>query len=137
MSRVGKQPITIPQGVTITADDAWITVKGSKGELKQFTMPGIEVKVDGDQLVVTRASEEKMHKSKHGLMRTLIANMITGVTDGFEKKLEVNGVGFKINMQGKTLNMALGFSHDVNYTCLLYTSPSPRDRTRSRMPSSA
>lgn len=115
MSRVGKQPIAVPAGVTITAEDAWITVSGPKGELKQFTMPGINVVQEESTVTVTRDSDSKIHRSKHGLMRTLIANMITGVTEGFVKNLEVNGVGFKVNMQGSTLNMSLGFSHDINY----------------------
>ena len=116
MSRIGKLPIEIPAGVTITVDNDFITVKGPKGELKQFTMPGINVKVDsGDKVIVTRETEEREHRSKHGLMRTLIANMITGVTKGFEKKLEVTGVGFRVNLAGNVLKMSLGFSHEVQY----------------------
>lgn len=115
MSRIGKQPIAIPAGVTITVDDNAITVKGPKGELSQFTMPGIDVKVEGDVVNVTRQTEEKVHRSKHGLMRTLVANMITGVTEGFQKKLIVTGVGFRVNLAGNTLKMFLGFSHEVEY----------------------
>ncbi len=115
MSRIGKLPIKIPSGVTITVDDDFVTVTGSKGTLKQFTMPGIIAKVDGDTLTVTRASDEREHKSKHGLMRTLIQNMVTGVTEGFKKQLEINGVGFRAAVQGTTLKMQLGFSHDVIY----------------------
>lgn len=116
MSRIGKLPIEIPAGVTITVDNDFITVKGPKGELKQFTMPGINVKVDdGNKVIVTRETEEREHRSKHGLMRTLIANMITGVTKGFEKKLEVTGVGFRVNLAGNVLKMSLGFSHEVQY----------------------
>lgn len=115
MSRIGKQPIAIPAGVTITVDDNAITVKGPKGELSQFTMPGIDVKVDGDVVNVTRQTDEKEHRSKHGLMRTLVANMVTGVTEGFEKKLVVSGVGFRVNLAGNTLKMFLGFSHEVEY----------------------
>jgi large subunit ribosomal protein L6 len=116
MSRIGKQPIAIPAGVTITVDNDAITVKGPKGELSQFTMPGITVAVDGDQVVVTRVDDEKVHRSKHGLMRTLVANMVTGVTQGFEKKLVVTGVGFRVSLSGNTLKMFLGFSHEVEYT---------------------
>ncbi|MCA9345894.1 50S ribosomal protein L6 [Candidatus Saccharibacteria bacterium] len=116
MSRIGKLPIEIPAGVTITVDNDFITVKGPKGELKQFTMPGINVKVDdGNKVIVTRETEEREHRSKHGLMRTLIANMVTGVTKGFEKKLEVTGVGFRVNLAGNVLKMSLGFSHEVQY----------------------
>lgn len=115
MSRVGKQPIAIPSGVTITASDTEISVTGPKGSLTQFGMPGIKVTVDGDTVSVTRESDIKEHKSKHGLMRTLVANMIQGVTDGFEKKLELNGVGYRVNVQGPTLVLTVGFSHDVNY----------------------
>ncbi len=115
MSRIGKQPIAIPAGVTITVDDKSITVKGPKGELSQFTMPGVVVKVDGDTLNVTRISEEREHRSKHGLMRTLINNMVIGVTQGFEKKLEVTGVGYRVALAGAGLKLNLGFSHDVNF----------------------
>lgn len=115
MSRIGKQPIAIPAGVTITVDDTAITVKGPKGELSQFTMPGIDVKVEGETVNVTRQSDAREHRSKHGLMRTLIANMVTGVTQGFEKKLVISGVGFRVNLAGNTLKMFLGFSHEVEY----------------------
>jgi large subunit ribosomal protein L6 len=115
MSRIGKQPITIPAGVTITVDEQAIMVKGPKGELSQFMMPGINVKVEADTVTVTRESDEKVHRSKHGLMRTLVNNMIVGVTQGFEKKLEITGVGFRVALAGTTLKMNLGFSHDVIY----------------------
>lgn len=115
MSRIGKQPISIPSGVTITVDEDFVAVKGPKGELKQFTMPGIFVEQKDDKLLVTRASEEKVHRSKHGLMRTLIANMVTGVTETFSKKLVVSGVGFKVALSGNTLKLDLGFSHQIEY----------------------
>lgn len=115
MSRVGKQPIAKPSGVTITLDQDFITVNGPKGELKQFTMPGIEVKDEGETISVTRVSDEAEFRAKHGLMRTLIQNMVTGVTEGFEKKLEVNGVGFRVNLAGGDIKMNLGFSHEVTY----------------------
>lgn len=113
MSRIGKQPITVPAGVTITVDNNAVVVKGPKGELSQFMMPGINVTVDGSTVTVTRESDEKVHRSKHGLMRTLINNMIVGVTAGFEKKLEINGVGFRVALAGTGLKLNLGFSHDV------------------------
>ncbi len=115
MSRIGKLPIDIPSGVTITVDPEWITVSGSKGTLKQFTMPGVTVKQQDNQIVVTRDNDEPVNRSKHGLMRTLINNMVVGVSQGFEKKLEINGVGFRVAMAGNGLKLNLGFSHDVNY----------------------
>lgn len=115
MSRVGKLPIQIPSGVTITVDPDFITVAGSKGTLKQFTMDGIVVKQEGDQLIVTRANDEPKNRARHGLMRALINNMVVGVTQGFTKKLEINGVGFRVAQSGSELKFNLGFSHDVFY----------------------
>ena len=115
MCRIGKQPIAIPSGVTITVDSDLITVTGSKGSLSQFTMPGINVVVDGDTINVTRDSDAQEHRAKHGLMRTLVSNMIVGVTSGFEKKLEINGVGYRVALVGTDLKMNLGFSHEVVY----------------------
>lgn len=115
MSRVGKQPIALPSGVTITVDANEITVAGSKGTLKQFTMPGITVKQEGDQVLVTRVDDEAMHRAKHGLMRSLVNNMVVGVSNGFSKKLEINGVGYRVAAQGTDLKLNLGFSHDVIY----------------------
>jgi len=115
MSRIGKQPIKIPSGVTITVDPDFVTVAGSKGTLKQFTMPGVTVAVDGDTATVTRADDEAEHRAKHGLMRTLVNNMVVGVSQGFNKQLEINGVGYRVAMQGTDLKFNLGFSHDVIY----------------------
>lgn len=115
MSRVGKLPISVPSGVTITLDDQEITVAGGKGTLKQFTMPGITVKQEGDQLVVSRINDEPQHRAKHGLMRALLNNMVNGVSEGFSKKLEINGVGYRVAQQGADLKLNLGFSHDVIY----------------------
>jgi large subunit ribosomal protein L6 len=115
MSRVGKLPIQIPSGVTITVDPDFITVAGSKGTLKQFTMEGITVKQEGGELIVTRANDEPKIRAKHGLMRALINNMVIGVSQGFSKKLEINGVGFRVAQQGSDLKFNLGFSHDVIY----------------------
>jgi large subunit ribosomal protein L6 len=115
MSRIGKQPIALPSGVTITVDPDNITVAGSKGTLTQFTMPGITVKQDESQIVVTRINDEAPNRAKHGLMRSLVNNMVQGVTQGFSKKLEINGVGFKVALQGSDLKLNLGFSHDVIY----------------------
>ena len=113
MSRVGKSPITVPSGVSVTIADDAITVSGSKGTLSQFTMPDITVKQEGEQLVVTRANDEPKVRAKHGLMRALINNMVVGVDKGFSKKLEINGVGFRVAQQGTDLKFNLGFSHDV------------------------
>ncbi len=113
MSRIGKQPIAIPSGVTITVDPDFVTVAGSKGTLKQFTMPGVTVKVEDGTAVVTRDNDEQANRAKHGLMRTLVSNMVTGVSQGFSKKLEITGVGYRVNMQGSDLKFNLGFSHDV------------------------
>jgi large subunit ribosomal protein L6 len=115
MSRIGKQPIDLPSGVTITVDPDWITVAGSKGTLKQFTMPGVTVEQEDNQIVVTRENDEPTNRSKHGLMRSLVANMIEGVSKGFEKKLELNGVGFRVALAGNGLKFNIGFSHEVNY----------------------
>ena len=116
MSRIGKLPIQVPSGVTITIDPDTITVAGSKGTLKQFTMPGVTVKQDEGQIVVTRENDEPKNRSKHGLMRSLVANMVTGVSTGFSKQLEINGVGFRVALAGNALKMNLGFSHEVVYT---------------------
>lgn len=115
MSRVGKLPIAIPSGVTITVDDSEITVAGSKGTLKQFTMPGITVKQEGEKVLVARSNDEPKNRAKHGLMRALLNNMVQGVSHGFSKKLEINGVGYRVQLQGADLKLNLGFSHDVIY----------------------
>jgi large subunit ribosomal protein L6 len=115
MSRVGKLPIGIPSGVTITIDPDTITVAGSKGTLTQFTMPGITVAQEGSDVIVTRANDEPKIRAKHGLMRALLNNMVTGVSAGFSKQLEINGVGFRVALAGSDLKMQLGFSHEVVY----------------------
>lgn len=115
MSRVGKLPVKVPSGVTVELGADQIIVKGPKGELTQFTMPGIKVSQEGDEILVTRVKDDPKVRSKHGLMRALLQNMITGVSKGFEKKLEVNGVGFRVNLAGADLKMNLGYSHEVVY----------------------
>jgi large subunit ribosomal protein L6 len=115
MSRIGKQPIDLPGGVTITVDDSKITVSGSKGTLEQFTMPGVNVAQLDNQVVVTRENDEAANRARHGLMRSLVNNMVQGVSQGFEKKLEINGVGYRVAQQGAGLKFNLGFSHDVIY----------------------
>jgi large subunit ribosomal protein L6 len=115
MSRIGRSPIQIPSGVSITIEPELIKVAGTKGNLEQFTMPNITVAQEGDQLMVTRKDDEPMNRSKHGLMRSLVNNMVEGVSKGFEKKLEINGVGYRVALAGTDLRMNLGFSHEVTY----------------------
>ena len=115
MSRIGKLPIDVPAGVTITVDSDVISVKGPKGELTVPHLSDVTVSLDGSQAIVTRKDDERVAKAQHGLQRALLFNAVTGVTKGFEKKLEVNGVGFRVAMSGDTLEMALGFSHPVKY----------------------
>jgi large subunit ribosomal protein L6 len=115
MSRIGKQPIDLPSGVTITVDDKKITISGTKGTLEQFTIPGVKVAQQENQIVVTRANDEAANRARHGLMRSLVNNMVQGVSQGFEKKLEINGVGYRVAQQGADLKFNLGFSHDVIY----------------------
>lgn len=113
MSRIGKLPIQIPSGVTITVDPDFITVAGTKGTLKQFTMPGVTVTVEDGSAIVTRANDDAENRAKHGLMRALVFNMVQGVSQGFSKQLEINGVGYRVAAQGTDLKFNLGFSHDV------------------------
>ncbi|MCA9338962.1 50S ribosomal protein L6 [Candidatus Saccharibacteria bacterium] len=115
MSRIGKLPIEIPSGVTITVDQGMVKVQGPKGELSQEVLPEVTIKIEDNQLTVSRKSDEKLARAQHGLMRSLINNMVVGVTKGFEKKLEVNGVGFRVKGGGQQLEMSLGFSHPVKY----------------------
>ncbi|MFK7972720.1 MAG: 50S ribosomal protein L6 [Bacteroidia bacterium] len=115
MSRIGKNPISIPSGVTINVDNSnVVTVKGPKGELKQAIDPDLAVNIEDGTLTVARPSEQKRHKAAHGLYRTLINNMVTGVSEGYEKKMEVVGVGYRAEAKGKSkLELALGFSHPI------------------------
>lgn len=113
MSRIGRKPITIPAGVTVKNEDGLVTVKGPKGELKQQIHHDITVEIDGAVINVTRPSDDKDHRALHGLSRTLIANMIEGVTNGFKKELDVNGVGYRAQKQGKELVLNIGYSHLV------------------------
>ena len=115
MSRIGKMPIAIPAGVTIDiAENNTITVKGPKGTLTRALSPEMEIKVEGTEIIVNRPNELKRSKSLHGLTRTLINNMVIGVTSGYEKSLEINGVGYKAAKEGKKLVLSLGYSHPVN-----------------------
>ena len=113
MSRIGRKPINIPAGVTVKMNDGVITVKGAKGTLTQKIHPNMTVSIGADVVHVTRPDDEKENRALHGLTRTLIANMILGVTEGFKKELDVNGVGYRVQKQGKNLVMNLGYSHQV------------------------
>ena len=115
MSRIGKLPVSIPSGVTITVGEAEITVQGSKGTLTVPKLPAVSVAAGDSEIRVTRGDDQKISKSQHGLQRALLQNAVTGVISGFEKKLEVNGVGFRVNGGGNQIDMTLGFSHPVVY----------------------
>lgn len=112
MSRIGKSPIVIPAGVTVEVKDSNITVKGKRGQLVQ-EFSDVTVKVEGDQVLVERSSDHKDHRAKHGLFRSLINNMIVGVSEGFTKELELVGVGYRASNQGQKLDLALGYSHNI------------------------
>ena len=113
MSRIGNKPIAIPAGVDVKIDGTVVTVKGPKGELKNSFNAAINIAIENNEILVTRPSDNKEHRSLHGLTRTLIANMVEGVTNGYKKQLEVNGVGYRAQKQGKDLVMNLGYSHQV------------------------
>ncbi|HEY3874859.1 MAG TPA: 50S ribosomal protein L6 [Candidatus Kapabacteria bacterium] len=115
MSRIGKKVITVPKGVTVTSKDGLLTVKGPKGQLEQHITPEIGVKVEGDTLSFTRSSDEARHRALHGLTRALANNMVVGVTNGYQKKLELVGVGYKAEKRGKWVQFALGFSHPIAF----------------------
>jgi large subunit ribosomal protein L6 len=116
MSRIGKMPIKLPQGVTLTVKpDNSVTVKGPKGELSQAIDPDIKVEISDGEVVLTRPTEQKRHKSLHGLYRSLINNMVHGVSDGYKIEMEVVGVGYKAEAKGQILEMSLGYSHDIHF----------------------
>jgi large subunit ribosomal protein L6 len=128
MSRIGKLPITVPTGVTVTVNENTVKVKGPKGELSHTLPGGITVEKNDSTLNVTRASEETNHKSLHGLTRSLIANMVEGVTKGYQKQLEITGVGFKAEVRPYGLQLSLGFSHTIEYkapTGIKLSAPAP------------
>ena len=113
MSRIGRKPIPVPAGVEVKVENHTVTVKGPKGTLECAYHRDMDVQLEGGEIVVKRPDDEKLHKSLHGLTRTLIANMVEGVTNGFKKELEINGVGYRAAKQGKDLVMNLGYSHQV------------------------
>jgi large subunit ribosomal protein L6 len=128
MSRIGKKPVSVPKGVTITQNGNSITVKGPRGELTRTLPADMHVAVTAEEITVTRPSEEQRHKALHGLTRTLIANMVDGVTKGFTKTLEIIGVGYKAEVRPYGLQMALGYSHPIEVRApagIKLTAPNP------------
>jgi large subunit ribosomal protein L6 len=115
MSRIGKKPVAVPNGVTVTIDGQTVKVKGPKGELQTQLVDLVDVKLEDGQVVVSPVDQTKPARSAWGMSRTLVANLITGVTDGFTRKLEINGVGYRAAVQGQGLQLNLGYSHDVVY----------------------
>jgi len=113
MSRIGRQPISVPAGVSVAIAPGLVTVNGPKGELSERVNRDMTVTQDGDTITVTRPTDRGPHRELHGLTRTLIANMVQGVTDGYEKKLEIQGVGYRAMLRGRDLELALGYSHPV------------------------
>jgi large subunit ribosomal protein L6 len=128
MSRIGKLPIGVPKGVTVAIDGRTVKVKGPKGELTRTFADGISIGQDGDTLNVKRASDEPNHRALHGLSRSLLANMVEGVTKGYQKTLEITGVGYKAEVKPFGLQLALGFSHTIQYKApagVKLTAPQP------------
>ena len=128
MSRIGNKPITVPAGVEVKIDGQHISVKGPKGTLERDVNPEITMKLDGDTLTLARSGEDRKNKSLHGLMRTLINNMITGVQNEYTKELQINGVGYRVQKQGNNLNLSLGYSHPVIYNApegITFDVPNP------------
>jgi ribosomal protein L6, bacterial type len=113
MSRIGKLPISLPKGVSITVKDNVVTVKGAKGELSQEIDPNISVSVEGAECTITRPNDEKQNRAFHGLYRSLINNMVVGVSEGYSKTLELVGVGYRVSNQGQVLEFALGYTHNI------------------------
>ena len=116
MSRIGKQPVTLPEAVEVTLKGSELAVKGPKGVLAMNVHPDMALEVEGRGLVVKRPSDARRHRALHGMTRSLVQNLVTGVSIGFEKALQIEGVGYRAQLQGKTLTMSLGFSHPVEYT---------------------
>ncbi|HJZ86871.1 MAG TPA: 50S ribosomal protein L6 [Polyangia bacterium] len=115
MSRIGKKPVLIPKGVTVSVKDSKVAVKGPKGELARAMPKDITVKVEGDKVVATRQDDSRPSRARHGLVRALINNMVHGVTQGFSRELEINGVGYKAEVKGKAVLFTLGYSHTIDF----------------------
>jgi len=115
MSRIGKKPVEVPAGVVIKLDNNSLSVKGPKGELNRDLHPKMLIRQDGNTIVVERPSDHRLYRSLHGLTRTLVSNMVVGVTNGFERVLEINGVGYKAEVRGDVLVLNMGYSHPVNF----------------------
>ncbi len=113
MSRIGKKPIPLPKGVEIKIEGSLVTVKGPKGQLSQDIYPELKLEVGSDEILVTRPNENRTSRAQHGLARTLVANMVTGVTDGFKRSLQIIGIGYRVQAEGQGLELALGYSHPV------------------------
>ncbi|HAL00395.1 50S ribosomal protein L6 [Exiguobacterium indicum] len=116
MSRIGKKPVVIPAGVTVTVENNTVTVKGPKGELSREFSPAMAINVEGNELTVTRPNDEKANRTIHGTTRALIANMVEGVSNGFAKTLDIQGVGYRAQKQGNKIVLNLGYSHPIEYT---------------------
>jgi large subunit ribosomal protein L6 len=128
MSRIGRRPVPVPSGVTVTVDGQTVKVKGPRGELSRTLNPEMRVAVENGEVTVTRPSDEAHHRALHGLSRTLVANMVEGVTKGYQKQLEIVGVGYKAEVRPFGLQLALGFSHPVQYKApagIKLTAPTP------------
>ncbi len=134
MSRIGKKPVSVPQGVTASVDGQTVTAKGPKGELKFVVNDEVLVKMEDGEIAVQPRDQSKEARSKWGMSRTQIVNILTGVKDGFERKLEISGVGYRAAMQGKNLQLSLGFSHEVVYQTpegITIATPKPTEITVS------
>jgi large subunit ribosomal protein L6 len=115
MSRIGKKVVTVPKGVSVSVSNGQVAVKGPKGELKKVVPLGVAIKASAAEVHVERADDSRENRAKHGMMRALVQNMVKGVSDGFERRLEINGVGYRAEVAGQKLTMALGFSHPVAF----------------------
>jgi large subunit ribosomal protein L6 len=113
MSRIGRKPVPVPAGVDITVEPGRVSVKGPRGQLEQMVSQDMQIAIDGDTLTVTRPTDRGPHRALHGLTRTLVANMVEGVTNGFEKRLEIQGVGYRAALKGSSIEFALGYSHAI------------------------
>ena len=128
MSRIGRKPITIPNGVTVTVDGSTVKVKGPKGELARTFEPSMKIGVENNEVTIERPNDDKRERALHGLTRALLANMVQGVTEGFKKTLEIVGVGYRAEKKGKNLVVSVGYSHPVNYPepqGITLTTPAP------------